>query len=82
MATTKTTVRIDNFQGRPEEVDLDDRVPIVDHILNVSSDYRGELEQLRAHVQHQDRVLRAVLLGCSRKDFRHTVQHFGLRVQP
>jgi len=77
MATTLIrSLRGDN------RVDLDDRGPIVDHLLTSCPDYHaGELEKLKAQMEHQERVLRAILLGCSKKDFRHTVQHFGLTVE-
>lgn len=60
--------------------DLDDRGPIVSHLLDNPWYGHGDLEQLRSRIDHQDRVLKAILLGCSKKDFRHTVEHFGLRV--
>ena len=59
--------------------DLDDREPIVDHLLDVQCEGQGELEQLCAHIKHQNCLLRAIFLGCSKKDFRHAVQHIGLR---
>lgn len=59
--------------------ELDDKRPIVNHLLDVQCEGQGELEQLRTHIKHQNRLLRAILLGCSKKDFRQTVEHIGLR---
>lgn len=75
-----TTVVLPTRFGPDAEVDIDDRPTIIREILEPWLDRSGELERLRQQVEHQQRVLEAILLGCSKKDFRHTVQHFGLTV--
>lgn len=76
-----TTVKIAHGRNAGDNVDINNRGPIIDDILYTYSDYgSGELETMRGRIDHLERVLRAVLAGCSIKDFRHTCQHFGLTV--
>lgn len=83
------TVKIDRYHSElrrmlyGEPCSLDDRAPIIDHLIARPENYerRGELERLQDRVQNMEALLKATLMGCSKKDFRHTLQHAGLTVE-
>lgn len=79
MSTTNAAMVPDALQGRPQRVPLLTREPIIEYLLTPPAT-DGELERLRAETQMLSSIVRSMLLGCSMKDFRHTVQHHGLRL--
>jgi hypothetical protein len=80
--SSRTTVAIKGIDWQTLQVDIDDRDPIISEVVEYSDNGcgTGALETLQREHDHLKKVVIAMLKGCSKKDFRHTVEHFGLKV--